>query len=39
VTRIVDSDQRSHTSRLLWADHIDLAANNDALSLVDAELG
>ena len=39
VTRIVDSDQHLYESRSLWADHIDPAARDDALSLVDDELG
>jgi len=39
VTRIVDSDQHLYESRSLWADHIDPAARDDALGLVDDELG
>jgi hypothetical protein len=39
VTHIVDSDQHLYESRSLWAEHIDPAAREDALSLVDDELG
>ena len=39
MTHIVDSDQHLYESRSLWAEHIDPAAREDALSLVDDELG
>ena len=39
MTRIVDSDQHLYESRSMWADHIDPAARDDALSLIDDELG
>lgn len=39
MTRIVDSDQHLYESRSLWADHMDPAAREEALSLVDDELG
>lgn len=39
MTRVVDSDQHLYESRSMWADHIDPAARQDALSLVDDELG
>ena len=39
MTCIIDSDQHLYESRSLWADYIDPAARQDALSLVDDELG
>ncbi|MGH3634655.1 MAG: hypothetical protein ACRDTS_11285 [Mycobacterium sp.] len=39
MTRIVDSDQHLYENRSLWADYIDPTARQDALSLVDDELG
>ncbi len=39
MTRIVDSDEHLYETRSLWADHIDPAAREDALELVDDELG
>jgi predicted TIM-barrel fold metal-dependent hydrolase len=39
MTRIIDSDQHLYESRSLWADHMDPAAREEALSLVDDELG
>ncbi|GFG76211.1 amidohydrolase family protein [Mycobacterium botniense] len=39
MTGIVDSDQHLYESRSLWAEHIDPAARDEALSLVDDELG
>ncbi|BBZ14207.1 amidohydrolase family protein [Mycobacterium branderi] len=39
ATGIVDSDQHLYESRSMWADHIDPAARDDALSLVDDGLG
>jgi predicted TIM-barrel fold metal-dependent hydrolase len=39
MTRIVDSDQHLYESRSLWADHMDPASREEALSLVDDELG
>ncbi|ORB17335.1 hypothetical protein BST37_03805 [Mycobacterium noviomagense] len=35
----MDSDQHLYESRSLWADHMDPAAREEALSLVDDELG
>jgi len=39
VTSIIDSDQHLYESRTLWADHIDPAVREDALAIVDDELG
>lgn len=39
VMRIVDSDQHLYEPRSMWADHIDPAAREDALTLVDDDLG
>jgi predicted TIM-barrel fold metal-dependent hydrolase len=39
VTRIVDSDQHLYESRSLWADHIDPGSRDEALELVDDDLG
>lgn len=39
MTRIVDSDQHLYEPRSLWADHIDPAHREEALQLVDDNLG
>ena len=39
MTVIIDSDQHLYESRTLWADHIDPARRDDALAIVDDELG
>ncbi|ORV15371.1 amidohydrolase family protein [Mycobacterium celatum] len=39
VTGVVDSDQHLYETRSMWADHIDPGARDDALSLLDDELG
>ncbi|HUC37073.1 MAG TPA: hypothetical protein VMR97_08115 [Acidimicrobiales bacterium] len=39
MTSIIDSDQHLYESRTLWADHIDPAVREDALAIVDDELG
>jgi predicted TIM-barrel fold metal-dependent hydrolase len=39
VTAIIDSDQHLYESRDLWAQHIDPGSRDDALSIVDDELG
>jgi hypothetical protein len=39
VTAIIDSDQHLFESRTLWADHIDPALRDEALAIVDDELG
>jgi predicted TIM-barrel fold metal-dependent hydrolase len=39
VTIIIDSDQHLYESRTLWADQIDPACRDEALAIVDDELG
>ena len=39
MTVIIDSDQHLYESRTLWADHIDPARREDALAIVDDDLG
>jgi hypothetical protein len=39
VTTIIDSDQHLFESPTLWADHIDPAARDDALAIVEDDLG
>jgi predicted TIM-barrel fold metal-dependent hydrolase len=39
VTTIIDSDQHLYESRTLWADHIDPGQRDEALTIVDDELG
>ena len=39
MTVIIDSDQHLYESRTLWADHIDPASRDEALAIVDDELG
>lgn len=39
MTRIVDSDQHLYEPRSLWADYIDPSAREEALALVDDDLG
>lgn len=39
MTLVIDSDQHLYESRSMWADYIDPAARDDALSLDDDELG
>jgi predicted TIM-barrel fold metal-dependent hydrolase len=39
VTAVIDSDQHLYETRTLWADHIDPASRDDALSIVDDDLG
>ena len=36
---VIDCDQHLYESRTMWADHIDPAAREDALAIVDDELG
>jgi hypothetical protein len=37
--RIIDCDQHLYESRTTWADHMDPASRDDALAIVDDELG
>ncbi len=39
MTAIIDSDQHLYESRTLWSDHIDPDRRDEALSIVDDELG
>ncbi len=39
MTTIIDSDQHLYESRTLWAEHIDPAFRDEALAIVDDELG
>ncbi len=39
MTGIIDSDQHLYEYRGMWADHVDPAARDDALELVDDEIG
>jgi len=39
VTVIIDSDQHLYESRTLWAEHIDPAHRDEALAIVDDDLG
>jgi predicted TIM-barrel fold metal-dependent hydrolase len=39
VTVIIDSDQHLHEPRTMWADHIDPGKKDEALRVVDDELG
>ncbi len=39
MTAVIDSDQHLYETRTLWADHIDPASRDDALSIVDDDLG
>jgi len=39
MTAIIDSDQHLYERRTLWAEHIDPARRDDALSILDDELG
>ena len=39
MTVIIDSDQHLYESRTLWAQHIDPAFSDEALAIVDDELG
>jgi predicted TIM-barrel fold metal-dependent hydrolase len=39
VAAVVDSDQHLYESRLLWSEHIDPSARDDALRIEDDELG
>jgi predicted TIM-barrel fold metal-dependent hydrolase len=39
VTTIIDSDQHLYESRTLWSDHIDPSLEEEALVIVDDELG
>ena len=39
MAAVIDSDQHLFESRSLWADHIDPARRDDALAIVDDELG
>jgi len=39
VTTIIDSDQHLFESATLWADHIDPALRNEALAIVEDDLG
>jgi predicted TIM-barrel fold metal-dependent hydrolase len=39
MTAIIDSDQHLYESRTLWAEHIDPDRRDDALAIVDDELG
>jgi len=39
VTVIIDSDQHLYESRTLWTDHIDPGCRDEALAIVDDELG
>jgi hypothetical protein len=36
---VVDCDQHLYESRTTWGDHMDPAARDDALAIVDDELG
>ena len=36
---VIDCDQHLYESRTTWADHIDPGARDDALAIVDDELG
>ena len=39
MTAIIDSDQHLYESRTLWAQHVDPALRDEALAIVDDELG
>ncbi len=39
MTVAIDSDQHLYETRTLWADHIDPGRQDDALAIVDDELG
>ena len=39
MTVIIDSDQHLYESRTLWAQHVDPAHKDEALAIVDDELG
>jgi predicted TIM-barrel fold metal-dependent hydrolase len=39
VSAVTDSDQHLYESRTLWADHIDPSRRDEALAIVDDELG
>jgi predicted TIM-barrel fold metal-dependent hydrolase len=39
VTTIIDSDQHLYESRALWTDHVDPSLKEEALTIVDDELG
>src|SRR5665213_2898709 len=39
MSSVVDSDQHLYEPRTMWLDHIDPARRDDALSIVDDELG
>ncbi len=39
MTVIIDSDQHLYESRSLWADHVDPEGRDEALTIVDDELG
>ena len=39
MTPVVDSDQHLYETRAMWSDHIDPARREDALRIVDDELG
>jgi hypothetical protein len=39
VTTIIDSDQHLYESRTLWVDHIDPSLREEALAIVDDDLG
>jgi predicted TIM-barrel fold metal-dependent hydrolase len=39
VTSVIDSDEHLYEPRTMWADHIDPARRDDALALVDDDLG
>src|SRR5437762_7956555 len=39
VTPVIDSDQHLYETRTTWLDHIDPAHRDDALRIVDDELG
>ncbi len=39
MTNVIDSDQHLYETRSLWADHVDPAAREEALAIVDDEIG
>ena len=39
MTSVIDSDQHLYETRTLWADHVDPAQRDEALAIVDDELG
>lgn len=39
MVRIIDSDQHLYETRDLWADHVDPQARDDALRIIDDEVG